>query len=183
MNAIKKVAISVAAVAALSGSYAAIADSRQPTTPSYEAAGERAANESDFDNVRRAIAAHLELWTSADPAQYPYETLLADDVVYEFPYADTAASTRIEGKRAIANYLRDLTEPTTQWKFSDLRFFRTLEPNVFFVSLNGEAVVRDTGRPYQQTFVIRVAMNGNKISNLYMLWDQKARATAFGRTN
>ena len=183
MNAIRKVAISIAAVAALSGSYAAIADSRQPTTPSYESAGERAAKESDFDHVRRAIAAHLELWTSADPAQYPYETLLADDVVYEFPYADTAASTRIEGKRAIANYLRDLAEPTTQWKFSDLRFFRTLEPNVFFVSLNGEAIVRDTGRPYQQTFVIRVAMDGNKISNLYMLWDQKARATAFGRTN
>lgn len=183
MNALKNVAISVAAVFALAAPYAAKADSRPLATPSYEAAGERAADQSEFDNVRRAIAAHLELWTSADPVAYPYETLLADDVVYEFPYADTPSSTRIEGKKAIADYLRGLAEPTTQWTFSNLRFFRTLEPNVFFVSFNGEATVRDTGRPYQQTFMIRVTMEGDKISNLNMLWDQKARATAFGRTN
>jgi len=183
MNTLKKLAVSIAAVSALSASYAALGDSRPLANPSYEAAGERAADQSDFDNVRRAIAAHLELWTSADPVAYPYETLLADDVVYEFPYADTPSSTRIEGKKAIANYLRGLAEPTTQWTFSDLRFFRTLQPNVFYVSLNGEAVVRDTGRPYQQTFLIRVAMDGDKIANLLMLWDQKARATAFGRTN
>jgi uncharacterized protein len=183
MNTLEKLAVSIVAVAALSASYSAVGDSRPLATPSYEAAGARAADQSDFDNVRRAIAAHLELWTSADPVHYPYETLLADDVVYEFPYADTPSSTRIEGKKAIADYLRGLAEPTTQWTFSDLRFFRTLEPDVFFVSLTGEAVVRDTGRPYRQTFLIRVTLDGDKISNLYLLWDQKAHATAFGRAN
>jgi len=181
MNTLKNLFASTVAIAAMSVSYVALGDPRPLTGSSEETAVQRATSHSDLSNVRRAIAAHLDLWTSPDPAHYPYEALLADDAVYEFPYADTPSSTRIEGKQAIADHLRGTAEAATQWRFADLKFFRTLDPNVFFVSLSAEAVVRDTGAPYRQIYVIRITMEGDKISNLYTLWDQKARATAFGR--
>jgi len=183
MNTLKKLFASVVAIGAMSVSYAAPADPRPLPGPTYEAAADRAVSYSALANVQRAIAAHLALWTSPDRAHYPYEALLADDVVYEFPYAAAPSSARIEGKKAIADHLRNVAEGATQWTFSDLKFFSTLEPNVFFVSLNASAVVRETGRPYRQTYVIRVTMDGDKISNLYTLWDQAARATAFGRAD
>ena len=130
--------------------------------------------------AQRALDAHLQLWTTSDPAHYPYESLLTEEAVYEFPYAP-AASRRVEGKSAIADYLRVAAQDTTDWKVSDVRLFSTLEPNVFFASFNAATSVRETGNSYRQTYLVRLTLSGDKIANLLVLWDQKARPAAFGK--
>jgi uncharacterized protein len=107
-------------------------------------------------------------------------SLLAEGPVYEFPYAPPA-SRRVEGKSAIADYLRAVARDITDWKFSDVRLFSTLEPNVFFASFNATATVRETGNLYRQKYLIGLTLSGDKIANLLVLWDQKARAAAFAK--
>ena len=130
--------------------------------------------------AQRALDAHLNFWTATDPAHYPYESLLTEEAVYEFPYAPVA-SRRVEGKSAIADYLRAAAHDITDWKFSDVRLFSTLEPNVFFASFNATATVRETGNLYRQHYLVRLTLNGDKIANLLVLWDQSARAAAFAK--
>lgn len=132
-------------------------------------------------HAQRALAAHLKLWTAEDRAQYPYESILSDAVVYEFPYAEAPSDRRIEGKAAIADYLRNMARTATDWTFSDIKLIPTLEASVFFVSLKASAIVRKTGRAYHQTYMLRITLDGDKISNLLVLWDQSARADAFAR--
>lgn len=132
-------------------------------------------------NAQHALAAHLKLWTVEDRAHYPYESILSDAVVYEFPYAEARSDRRIEGKAAIADYLRNMAQTATDWTFSEVKLFPTRQASVFFVSLRASAIVRETGRPYHQTYMLRITLDGDKISNLLALWDQSARADAFAR--
>jgi uncharacterized protein len=130
-------------------------------------------------HAQRALAAHLKLWTAQDRAHYPYESILRDTVVYEFPYAESRSDRRIEGKAAIADHLRSMAQTATNWTFSEVKLFPTLDPSVFFVSLKARATVCETGRAYRQTYMLRITLDGDKISNLLVLWDQRARADAF----
>ena len=77
--------------------------------------------------------------------------------------------------------MRAAAHDITDWKFSDVRLFSTLEPNVFFASFNATATVRETGNLYRQRYLVRLTLNGDKIANLLVLWDQSARAAAFAK--
>ena len=54
------------------------------------------------DEVMRLFTAHVGLWLTRDPNTYPYEKLLTDDAVFEYPYAQTESARHIEGREAVA---------------------------------------------------------------------------------
>lgn len=132
------------------------------------------------DEVMRLMGAHLGIWLAPDRSRHPYEQLVTEDVVFEYPYSDEPSLRRIEGREAVAAALRGLPLEATDWTFSDLKLFETPHPDIFFVSYRAKAYVPATQRTYDQVFLARVTVRGGKIANYYELWDREAKAVAFG---
>src|SRR5215510_5816592 len=61
------------------------------------------------NEVMRLFTAHVGLWLTTDPNSYPYERLVTDDAVFEFPYASESSARHIEGQSAVAEALRKLS--------------------------------------------------------------------------
>jgi len=132
------------------------------------------------DEVMRLVGAHLGMWLAADRSRYPYEQLVSEDAVFEYPYSDDASLRHIEGREAVAAAVRRLPLEATDWTFSDMKLFETLHPNIFFVAYRATAYVPGTRRTYEQVFLARITVRDGKIANYYELWDRDVKSVAFG---
>ncbi len=130
------------------------------------------------DEVMRLVGAHLGLRLSGNPAAYPYEQIVTEDAVFEYPYAEADSSRRIEGRAAVAKAQRDCSENATRWEFNDVKLFQTPHPDVFFVSYTATAYSATAKQTYQQRYLARVTVRDGKIANYYELWDRDAEAVA-----
>lgn len=127
------------------------------------------------------VAAYLAAWSGEDPSRYSISQFVGEDAVFEYPYADEA-SRRVEGRDAIAQALGKTRSEASNWNFTGLRLFPTLEPGVFFVEYKVSAYVPATQRTYESRHLARVTVRESKISNYLELWEREAKATAFGET-
>ena len=126
------------------------------------------------DEVMKLFTAHLGLWLTRDPDSYPYEQLITEDAVFEYPYAQAESARRIEGRAAIAETLRTLRRPASDWQVEDVKLFQTPHPDVFFV-----AYVRSTAQhAYAQHYLARITVRNGQIANYYELWDRSVRGAA-----
>ena len=82
----------------------------------------------------KLFAAHLGLWLTRDPNTYPYEKLITEDAVFEYPDAEPESARHIEGRAAIAQTLRKLPRAASDWQYGDVKLFQTPRPDVFFVA-------------------------------------------------
>jgi len=60
------------------------------------------------EEVMSLFTAHVGLWLTRDPDRYPYERLITEDALFEYPYADTESARQIQGRKAVAEILRAL---------------------------------------------------------------------------
>jgi uncharacterized protein len=134
------------------------------------------------DEVMKLLTAHLGLWLSRDPSTYPYERLITEDAVFEYPYADDQAEHRIEGREAVAEALRKLAALPGERKFGDIKLFQTPHPDVFFVEYKATAYVPETQQPYEQRYLARITVKQGKIWNYFELWDRDVQASAQAMT-
>ena len=105
-------------------------------------------------NSSSFFAAHLTLIGTDIEA---WSDLLASDAIVEFPYAAALGSpSRLEGKSAIYNHMKNAVAQLQNWVFTDVREYQTLIPNILFAEFHGEAVFVATGQPYQQDYVVRL---------------------------
>jgi hypothetical protein len=132
------------------------------------------------DEVIELMNQHLGLWLAPDPGSYPYERLLTDDAVFEYPQSDDPAVRRVEGRAAVVSAIRNLPREAVDWRFSDVKLIETPHPDIFFIAYRAKAYVPATRRTYDQLFVARVTVREGKIANYFEMWDQKAKAVAFG---
>ena len=131
------------------------------------------------DEALDLVAAYLRAWSAEDPSRYPVDQFVSDDAVFEYPYADEA-SRRLEGRDAIGQALRKAGLAASNWSFTGLRLFQTLEPHVYFVEYKASAYVPATKHRYESRYIARVTVRDGKISNYLELWERDAKATAFG---
>jgi ketosteroid isomerase-like protein len=180
MTAIRSMATLLAAALALAASTSTQAQSG-PMPSTLQSAPEVASVTTQLqqDEVKTLMAAYLGLWLAQDPGRYAFEPFVAEDAVFEYPYADEAFR-RIEGRTAIGQALRRFPAIATNWKFSDVRLFETLYPNTFFVEYKAKAYVPATQRTYEARYLARITVRDGKIANYDELWDRDARAAAFG---
>lgn len=179
MNSIRTIAVSLAAVAALSTSARVQAQSAPtPYTPPSHAGTSSIATQQQQDEVKALMTAYLGLWSAENPGRYAFE-FVTEDAVFEYPYADDA-DRRIEGREAIGHALRKFPVTASNWTFSDLRLFQTLYPDVFFVGYRAKAYVPATQRTYESRYLARITVRDGKIADYVELWERDARAAAFG---
>lgn len=129
------------------------------------------------ERAQRVFEAHLALFNPQNTSHYA--ELLTDDAVFEFPYAPDAFPSRVEGKEAIVKYMTGLVPLAVNWRFWDLTFSETTSPDVFFVEFKGSADVTATGRKYEQTYIGRLEMRGEKIAKYREFWNPQVIVDAF----
>jgi uncharacterized protein len=119
--------------------------------------------------IAQVFAAHLALIGTDVQA---WSNLLAEGAVVEFPYASALGSpSRLEGKLAIYNYMKNAVAQLQNWVFTDVREYHTVIPNVLFAEFHGEAVSVATGQPYQQDYVVRLETKAGKIVHYREYWN------------
>jgi uncharacterized protein len=96
--------------------------------------------------------------------------LYAEDAIVEFPYAFNTPR-RLEGKTAIYNYLKDALAQMQDLKFTNIRIYSTIDPNVLWAEVQGEAVMADTGLLYQQEYVMRLETKEGQIAHYREYWN------------
>lgn len=121
------------------------------------------------NSIAQVFAAHLALIGTDVEA---WSKLLAEDAIVEFPYASALGSpSRLEGKPAIYNHIKNAVAQLQNWIFTDVREYQTLLPNVLFAEFHGEAVFVATGQPYQQDYVVRLETKNGKILHYREYWN------------
>ena len=94
------------------------------------------------------------------------------DGVLEFPYGGSSGvPAQLEGVEAIVAYLSG--NIFSDWSFSDLRGWRLSgTPDGFLAELHGSAIVRATGAPYEQDYIIRFELApSGRIARWREFWD------------
>ncbi len=124
------------------------------------------------DEVMSLMTAHLGLWLTRDPSSYPYEKLITEDAVFEYPYADAESGRHVEGRTAVAQAVRNQPLAAAEWKFDDIKLFQTPHPDIFFVQYTAIAYLPTGERAYAQSHLARVTVRNGQIANYYELWDR-----------
>lgn len=127
-------------------------------------------NEENKINAESVFHKHLSMFTNG-MSKEDYANLFTEDAVQEYPYAPAPFVTKIEGRDAIAAYIENVVKGATNWNFNDFEFSATSDPDVFFVEFNGSALVTSTGKMYNQMFIARITMSGDKIANFKEYWN------------
>jgi uncharacterized protein len=120
----------------------------------------------------RVLDAHLALIATDIQA---WADLLAEDAIVEFPYASSLGSPeRLEGKLAIYDYMKNAIARMQNLTFTNIRKYQTLNPDVLFAEVHGEAMMIATGRHYQQDYVMRLEIKAGKIFCYREYWNPSA---------
>ena len=120
------------------------------------------------EEIMSLFTAHIGLWLTRDRDRYPYERLITEDALFEYPYADNESVRHIQGRKAVAGMLRALPRAAVDWKIDDVKLFQTAHSDVFFVSYN----LSTSEHPYGQDYLARITVRNGQIAGYYELWDR-----------
>ncbi|MEJ8545047.1 nuclear transport factor 2 family protein [Brevibacillus borstelensis] len=83
--------------------------------------------------------------------------LLADDFVYETPFALPGAPARVEGKAAFTDMLEQFIGKNhgiyITWAIYNVRIYSGGEPGLFFAEMDALGVVAQNGYQYRQSYI------------------------------
>src|SRR5207248_7497513 len=101
----------------------------------------------------------------ADNAQW--QTLIADDVVWELPYAVALGHpSRLSGRDEVLRHANWFVGAVENFRFFDLRLHPLADPEAAVAEVKAEGVIKATGRIYSQEYVVFLRAAGGKIVHL-----------------
>lgn len=122
--------------------------------------------------TERLLALHLEFITT-DLKRW-LELVADDEAVVEFPYVgELGPSGRFEGKAAIAKYFGETVNSFgfEGFTLSNVRIYPTTDPDVAIAEVHGSSRIRDTGKPYEQDYVMVMRAKDGLISSYREYWN------------
>jgi uncharacterized protein len=126
------------------------------------------------DAYLASISTNIEAWSD----------LLVEDAIMEVPYAAAlGVPPRLEGKSVICNYLKPVTALMPNLVFTNVRKYLTLNPNMWWVEVHGEAVIPCTGHHYQQDYALLMETMDGKIVHVREYSNPIPSMDAFGINN
>lgn len=96
--------------------------------------------------------------------------LWADDGVMEFPFAPPGWPTRLDGKKAIADYMRDYHDHLDVQDFPDVHFHQTSEPETVIVEMRGVGRMVQSDRPYEAVYIAVVTIRAGLFVSYRDYW-------------
>ncbi|SEF14359.1 hypothetical protein SAMN05428954_6963 [Streptomyces sp. 2112.3] len=96
--------------------------------------------------------------------------LWAEDGLMEFPFAPDGWPQRLEGKEAIAAYMRRYPDHIDLHDFPDLRIHQTTDPQTIVVEMRGVGRLVETDAPFDMTYIAVVAVRDGRITSYRDYW-------------
>jgi uncharacterized protein len=108
-----------------------------------------------------------------------WETLLADDIVWELPFAPALGHpARLEGREAVEKHVNWFRGAVENFRFSDIRVYPLADPNGAAAEVRAEGRLIASGREYRQEYVFFLRAAGGKIALLREYFDPTRAAKA-----
>ena len=110
-----------------------------------------------------------------DNAQW--QTLIADDLVWELPYAPAIGHpARLSGRAEVVRHVTWFLGAVENFRFFDLTVHAFADPEGAVAEVKAEGLIKPTGRMYHQEYVVFLRAAGGKIAFLREYFDP-ARAS------
>ncbi|MFE6037364.1 nuclear transport factor 2 family protein [Streptomyces sp. NPDC056452] len=100
--------------------------------------------------------------------------LCDDDVVFEFPYAPDGFPPRLEGKAAVAAYMRDYPDSIDLREIPQLEIHLLRDPDTLVAEWRGVGRMVASGAPYEMPYVAVVTVKGGRITHYRDYWNPLA---------
>nr|WP_322746885.1 nuclear transport factor 2 family protein [Streptomyces tauricus] len=94
--------------------------------------------------------------------------------VLEFPFAPDGWPKRLEGKAAVADYMRHYPDHIDLCEFPDVKIHRTDTPGTIVVEMRGIGRVVESGKPFDMTYIAVVTVSGGLITHYRDYWNPLA---------
>jgi uncharacterized protein len=112
-----------------------------------------------------------------DNAQW--QTLIADDLVWELPYAPAIGHpARLSGRAEVVRHVTWFLEAVENFRFYDLKVYAFSDPEAAVAEVKAEGLIKPTGRIYRQDCVLFLRAMGDKIAFLREYFDPVRAAKA-----
>ncbi|WP_210583812.1 nuclear transport factor 2 family protein [Streptomyces sp. GESEQ-35] len=100
--------------------------------------------------------------------------LWADDGVMEFPFAPEGWPRQLEGRSAIADYMRDYPEHIDLHGFPSVGIHQTVNPEIVVVEMRGTGRLVQSGDPFDMTYIAVVTVEDGLITHYRDYWNPLA---------
>ena len=121
-----------------------------------------------------------------DNAQW--QTLIADDVLWELAYAPSIGHpAQLSGREEAIRHANWFVGAVENFRFFELKVYALADPERAVAEVKGEGLIKSTGRMYRQDYVLFLRAAGGKIAFLRKYFEvprsRKRRTTAQGDTS
>ncbi|MFG2632730.1 nuclear transport factor 2 family protein [Streptomyces sp. NPDC048362] len=100
--------------------------------------------------------------------------LWSDDGVMEFPFAPPGMPTRLEGREAVAAYMRHYPDHIELRDFPELRIHETTDARTIVVEMRGIGRLVKTGGPFDMTYIAVVSVRDGRFTSYRDYWNPLA---------
>ncbi|MFJ4636351.1 nuclear transport factor 2 family protein [Streptomyces hygroscopicus] len=97
--------------------------------------------------------------------------LWAEDGLMEFPFAPEGWPERLEGKEAIAAYMRHYPDHIELHDFPSLRIHHTTDAETIVVEMRGVGRLVQTGGPFDMTYIAVITVRNGLITSYRDYWN------------
>ncbi|MFH8336483.1 nuclear transport factor 2 family protein [Streptomyces sp. AM6-12] len=104
--------------------------------------------------------------------------LWAGDGVMEFPFAPDGWPRRLEGREAVAAYMRRYPDHIDLHDFRDVRIHQTTDPGTIVVEMRGVGRMVETNAPFDMTYIAVVTVRNGRIASYRDYWNPLAAQEA-----
>jgi ketosteroid isomerase-like protein len=127
-------------------------------------------------NAEHLLHRHIDTLV-ADPARW--QTLLAEEVVWELPFAPALGHpARVAGRAEVVKFANWFVGAVENFRFFDARVQACADPEAAVAEVKGEGRIKATGRVYRQEYVVFLRAAGGKIAFLREYFDPTRAARA-----
>jgi ketosteroid isomerase-like protein len=101
-----------------------------------------------------------------------WQTLIADDIVWELPYAPAIGHpARLSGRAEVLRHVTWFLGAVENFRFFDLKVQAFADPEGAVAEVKAEGLIKPTGRMYHQDYVVFLRVAGGKIAFLREYFD------------
>ncbi|RDG36560.1 nuclear transport factor 2 family protein [Streptomyces corynorhini] len=100
--------------------------------------------------------------------------LWAEDGTMEFPFAPQGRPERLDGKDAVAAYMRHYPDHIDLHGFPDVEIHRTTDPATIVVEMRAVGRLVQTGSPYDMRYIAVVTVRDGQFTSYRDYWNPLA---------
>ena len=116
------------------------------------------------DSLRMLLEKNTSAWVD----------LWAADGIMEFPFAPEGWPQRLEGRDAIAAYIRDYPDHIDLHDIPDLLIHQTSDPRTIVVEMRAVGRLVETDKPFEMKYIAVVTVENGRITSYRDYWNPLA---------